>query len=100
VRLVEEGEKGTKGALLEDVVTALGRVTGDVTESPNCLLTDIENGGGEKLDEDGDGARLDDDLGVLGGAGRDVGQSPSCLKLRNDYRQHERREERKDAERT
>lgn len=34
--LVEEGEKGLEGTGAKNVVTALGRVTGNVTECPNA----------------------------------------------------------------
>jgi hypothetical protein len=36
VVLVEEGEKGLEGTRAKNVVTALGRVTGNVTECPNA----------------------------------------------------------------
>lgn len=81
VGLVEEGEERTKGALLENVVAALGAVSSNVAESPNGLLADVEDGGGEELDEDGDGARLDDDLGMLRGSRGDVGKGPGGFEL-------------------
>lgn len=81
VVLVEEGKERAQCLLLEDVVSALWRVTGDVAERPDGLLTDIEDGRREELDEDGHGPGLDDDLGVVRGAGGDVCQSPCCLEL-------------------
>lgn len=43
MRLVEEREERAERALLEDVVPALGRVSGDVAEGPDCLLAHVEN---------------------------------------------------------
>lgn len=80
--LAEEGEQRRKGTLLENVVPALGRVTGDVTKRPNSLLADVEDGGGEKLDEERDGAGMNNDLGVVRGARGDVGESPGGLELK------------------
>lgn len=79
--LVEEGEERPEGALLEDVVAALGAVSSNVAEGPDGLLADVEDGGGEELDEDRHGARLDDDLSVLRGSRCDVGEGPGGLEL-------------------
>jgi DNA polymerase III psi subunit len=39
--LAEQGQERSKSALLQDVVTALGAVTSDVTESPYSLLPHV-----------------------------------------------------------
>lgn len=79
--LVEKREEGTKGALLEDVVAALGAVAGDVAEGPHGLFSDVEHGRRQKFDENGDGAGFDDDRGVFRGARGDVGEGPRGFKL-------------------
>jgi hypothetical protein len=81
VVLVEELEKGAESLLAEDKVTALGRVTSNVTESPDSLLADIDNTRSEESNEVGDGAGGDDDLGVLRGARSNVSKSPGGLEL-------------------
>lgn len=40
--------------LLENVITAFRRVSSNVSESPNSLFSDVEDGGGEEFDKDGD----------------------------------------------
>lgn len=79
--LVEELEKGLESTLRKNVVTALGRVTGNVTESPDGLLADVKDGRREEENEEGDGTGGDDDLGVLRGTRGNVGKSPSGLEL-------------------
>ena len=86
VVLGQEREQRVERARLENVVSALGRVTGNVSERPHAIVSRVRNGigrslrlfpdiedvGGEELDEEGDGAMGDDDLGVLGRARGDV----------------------------
>ena len=81
VVLVQQGEERRKSSLLEDVVSALGRVSGDISERPDGLLPDVENGRGEELDEERDGVGVNDDLGVIRGSRSDVGESPGGLEL-------------------
>lgn len=49
----------------ENKVTALGGVSGNVSDGPNSLLTNIVVGGEEKVAEFGDGTSLHDKLGLL-----------------------------------
>ncbi len=58
VVFAEKSDQGAHGTGLEDVVAALGAVTGNVTESPNSLLTDVEDGRRKELDEDGNSTSL------------------------------------------
>jgi len=81
VVLVQQGEERRESSLLEDVVSALGRVSGDVSERPDGLLPDVEDGRGEELDEERDGVGVNDDLGVIRGSRGDVGESPGGLEL-------------------
>lgn len=80
--LAQKRQQGPEGTLLEYVISALGAIAGDIAQRPNCLLTDIEDGRREKVDELGDSVGVDDNLGVLLGAGSDVGQSPCSFELR------------------
>lgn len=80
--LAQKRQQGPESALLEYVISALRAVAGDVAQRPNCLLTDIEDGGRKKVDELGDSVGVDNDLGVLLGTGSDVGQSPCSFELR------------------
>lgn len=88
--LAQEGEQRWKGALLEDEISALWRITSNVSQRPNSLLTDVEDGRGEELDKERDGARVDDDLGVVRGSRGDVGEGPGGLEL--DHRVARREE--------
>lgn len=81
VRLVEQRQEGPEGSLLQNVVSALRTVSRNVSECPDGLLSHVEDGRREELDEDGDGAGLNDDLRVLGCTGGDVGESPGSLEL-------------------
>lgn len=81
VVLVEQRDEGLHSTGAEDKVTALGAVTGDVTECPDGLLADIVNRGRQKLNEDGDSAFVDDDLSVVRGTGSNVRERPCGLEL-------------------
>lgn len=81
VIFAEEIEEGFECSLLEDIVTALGRVTSDIAQSPNGLLPNIDHRRRQQVDEFWDCTSIDDDLGVLSGTRCDVGQCPSRLKL-------------------
>lgn len=39
----QESQERSQGSLLEDIVSALGTVTGDISECPHGLLANIEN---------------------------------------------------------
>lgn len=43
VVLAEESEQGPESPLLENVVTAFGAVTSNISKGPHSLLMDIEN---------------------------------------------------------
>lgn len=73
----------------QHVVAALGAVTGNVTESPDGLLSHIRLRAGEELDKDWDGTGLDDNLGLSGAARCDVGQGPCGLELNEGVRRSE-----------
>lgn len=79
--VTEEGQEGLEGAAAEDVVAAVGAVSGNVAESPDRLLADIGFRAREELDEYGDGTSLDNDLGLGGRARGDVRQGPGGLEL-------------------
>jgi hypothetical protein len=51
VVLVQEHQKRLKCTTVKDVVTALGRVAGNVSECPNGLLANVEHGRRQKLNE-------------------------------------------------
>jgi hypothetical protein len=40
----EKVEEGSKSTRLQDVIAASGRVTSDVTKSPDGLFPDVKNG--------------------------------------------------------
>lgn len=44
VVFAQEGQQGSQGALLQNVVSTLWAVAGDVPESPDGLLANIEHG--------------------------------------------------------
>lgn len=79
--VAKEVEQRLQSTTAEDIVTAVRAITGNVTKSPNSLLTDIGLGAGEKLDKDGDSTGLNNNLGLGSRAGGDVGQGPSSLEL-------------------
>ena len=72
VILAQKRQKRPQGTLLENVISANWAVTGDISQSPNGLLADIENGGGEQPDELRDGVGVDDHLGVVSGSGSNI----------------------------
>jgi hypothetical protein len=77
----QKGEQRLECAAAQDIVSARGAVTSNVTESPDGLLADIGLGAAQQLNKDGDSTGLDDDLGLCGRSRGDVGQSPSSLEL-------------------
>lgn len=79
--VTKQGDQGLESAALEDKVSALRAVTGNVTKGPDGLLAHIGLGALEQLDKDGHGAGVDDNLCLLGGTRGDVGQGPGSLKL-------------------
>ena len=82
VVFAQKSEQGPESTLLENIVPALRAVASDVAEGPHCLLTNIENGRREQLDEFGDSLGVDNDLGVLSSARCDVGKGPCSLELK------------------
>jgi len=81
VILAQKGQKGPQGTLLENVIPANWTVTSDITQSPNSLFTDIENGGREQPDKLWDGVGVDNHLGMVSGSGGNVRQGPRGFKL-------------------
>lgn len=77
----EELQKRPQGALPKDVISALWAVTSNIAQSPDSLLSDIQDRRRKELDELRDSPSVDDDLGVLRCARRDVSKRPCCLKL-------------------
>ena len=82
VVLAQKRQKRPQSALLKDVISANGAVTGDIAQSPNSLFTDIENGRGEQPDEFWDGVGVNDHLSVVSGSGGNIRQGPRGFKLR------------------
>ena len=72
VVLAEECQKRPQGALLEDVISANRAVTGDISQGPNGLFTDVESRGREQLDELWDGVGVNNHLGVVSGTGGNI----------------------------
>lgn len=68
--------------MAEDEITALGGVSSNVAQGPNCLLPHLFRLAREKFNEDWYGSMLHDDPSVVGSAASNVGEGPSCLKLR------------------
>ena len=62
-------------------ITALGRVSGNITECPDSLLPHLLARAGKQLNKDRDSSLLDDIAHAVGCATGNVGQSPCCLKL-------------------
>lgn len=81
VVLAQESQQGAESTLLQDVITALWAVTGDVTQSPNSLLPDIVNRRREQLDELRDSASTDDGLSVVGSTRCDICERPGGFEL-------------------
>lgn len=63
------------------MIAASGRVTSDVTESPNSLLPDVENWRRKEVDELWHCTSLNDDLSMVSRPRCDVSQGPSSFKL-------------------
>lgn len=63
-------------------VTAVWRVSGDISECPDCLFTNIVGGRVQKKREGRKGSLVDNVLCLVGGATCDVGQTPSCFELK------------------
>ncbi len=68
---------------MKDIISALWAVTSNVTQSPDCLLANVQDRGRKKVNELRDSPSVDDDLSMLSGARGDVGQGPSSLELEN-----------------
>ena len=68
--------------LINDIISAVGRISSYVSDGPDGLLLHVLGGRGQQLDEDGDGSGLDDHAGLSRGAAGDVGQSPGSLELK------------------
>lgn len=79
--LIQQTEERPECALTKHVISALGRVTGNVSESPHGLFADIDDWRVEKLDEDGHRACFNHDLSVIRSTGSNVCQSPGSFKL-------------------
>jgi hypothetical protein len=58
--------------LLEDVIPVNGIFTSDIRQSPNGMITDIENRGGEQLDELWDSVGINDHLNAVRGSACNV----------------------------
>ena len=72
VVLAQECQKRPQGALLEDVISANRAVTGNISQGPNGLFTDVESRGREQLDELWDGVGVNNRLGVVSGSGGNI----------------------------
>jgi len=81
--LIEKGKERTESLLLENVITAFRRISCDVSEGPNSLFSDVEDGRREEFDEDWDGSRFNNDLSVFRSTRSDVGESPGGFELYN-----------------
>jgi hypothetical protein len=81
VIFTQEAQERTKSALLKNIVAALWAITRDVTQSPNGLLPDIQDGRRKQLDEFRDSLGVDDNLSVLSSTRGDVGECPGSLEL-------------------
>ena len=72
VVLAQKRQKRPQGTLLKNVISANGAVTSDISQSPDSLLTDIENGGREQPDEFWNGIGVDNNLSVVSSSGGNV----------------------------
>lgn len=79
--VAQKAEERRQSSSRQDVVAALGRVSSNVTQSPNSLLSHIGLVARKQFDEDRNCAGFDDDLGLCSGTRGDVGESPSSLEL-------------------
>ena len=70
--LAQKRQEWPQATLLKDVISENRAVSSNVPQRPDSLFTNIENGGGEQLDELLDGAGIDDHLGVVSGSRGDV----------------------------
>ena len=68
--------------LIDDEISAVRRIAGDVADGPDGLLLNVLGRRPEKLDENGDSSGVDDHPRLRGGAAGDVGQRPSGLELK------------------
>jgi hypothetical protein len=68
--------------LLKNVVPALRAISGYISQCPNCLLTNIQDRRGEKVDKLWDSLGADDNLSMLRSSRRNVGKCPSSFELR------------------
>ena len=63
--IVDEVQEGAQGTSTEDEITAVRAVTGNVSESPDGLLSHIGLGAGKQLDEDGHGTSRNHNLFLM-----------------------------------
>lgn len=79
--VLEELKERVESAGVENLVSAGGGITGNVTEGPNGLFLDLSLGGRQELDKEGDGTGLNDNLGLLARSRGNVCECPSSFKL-------------------
>jgi len=72
VVLAQKRQKRPQGTLLKNVISANWTITGDITQCPNRLFADIEDGGREQPDELWDGVGVDNHLSVVSGSGSNI----------------------------
>lgn len=77
----KKSKQRREGALLENVITTLGRVASDVAKGPDGLLADVKHGRRKEGNEVRNGTGLKDDLSVLRRARGNVGERPGGLEL-------------------
>lgn len=66
---------------MKNVVSALGTISGNVSQGPNGLLANIESRRREQIDEFRNSLRADDDLRMFSRPRSDVGECPSGFEL-------------------
>src|SRR4051812_41368868 len=74
--VAKQSKERTERPLLQNKIPARRAISGNVTESPNSLLTDIWLVAAEQLDENWDCTSFNYHLCLLSGAGCDVRESP------------------------
>ena len=81
VVFTQKSKQRAQRALLENVISALWAIPGNVTECPDSLLPDIVDRRGQQLNELWNSASVDDSLSMLSGARSNVRERPCCLEL-------------------
>lgn len=79
--IAKEIQEWLQSIASQDIVSAGGTVTGNVTESPDSLLAHVRLGAGQEFNEDGYSTGLDDNLGLGRTSRRDISESPGSFKL-------------------